>query len=167
MFNRSLVELSSREDVVVDQPWNQRPFVPYGLGGYNHCVSPVDTHCEIETKCDASRGLHRIQGWTPCSDPAGHPLSVERVYSTAQQYMHQTHRTRLRVGAQNARKLSHVAMSPPAFYPLPTSLPHLQALRVGSAAFPKTRSQTRTTPVFVAICIWIYELLYSLTFRIG
>ena len=108
---------------MVDQPWNQRPFVPYGLGGYNHCVSPVDTHCEIETKCDASRGLHRIQGWTPCSDRAGHPLSVERVYSTAQQYMHQTHRTRLRVGAQNARKLSHVAMSPPAFYPFPLHSP--------------------------------------------
>ena len=39
VFNRwFLVELSSREDVLVDQPWNQRPLCTYGRGGYNRCV---------------------------------------------------------------------------------------------------------------------------------
>ena len=81
----------------------------------------VETHCEMKQYATRQGGAQDIQGWTPCSDRAGYQLSVEREYSTAQQYTVSESHNCASVH-KTSRKLSHVAVSRTHFSNTP---PHL------------------------------------------
>ena len=120
------------------------------------------------------KGVHRIyKAGLHVPIERGHQLSVEREYSTAQQYTVSESHNCASVH-KTSRKLSHVAVSRTHFSNIP---PHLtrptspsSSGRVGGISENQVlRPELHVWEVLCVSCtyIWIYELPYSLTFRIG